>query len=216
MFDIDTNPGKKVWDEIYSHAGRVLTDPHEEMPQIVERLLEREASTILDLGSGNGRHVVYLAERGFQVYGLEYSPHAVEVNRQWLQEKGLHATLQIGDMTMVLPYEDEFFDAVISIQVIHHTQRENIDRLILEIERVLRPGGLLFVTVPSCPHQHIKYDEIAPNTYVQTSGSERGLVHYYFTPVSMLAAFEHFRIEDLHMDSSQHYCLTALSKKGES
>ena len=60
-----------AWDGIFAQQGRVFTGPHEDMPRIVQLLRDRDASTVLDLGSGTGRHVVYLAKNGFSVFGLD-------------------------------------------------------------------------------------------------------------------------------------------------
>jgi len=59
------NPLSNPWDEIFKQAGKFFTDPHEDMPLMVRWLKEDNAKTILDLGSGSGRHVVYLAKNGF-------------------------------------------------------------------------------------------------------------------------------------------------------
>ncbi len=107
-----TNP----WDELYRQQGRVFTEPHEDMPGIVQLLKSRGASTVLDLGSGTGRHTVYLARSGFSLFGLDNSPEGINVTRQWLADEGLAANLQLQSMTEKLPYEDAFFDAVISMR----------------------------------------------------------------------------------------------------
>jgi methylase of polypeptide subunit release factors len=72
------------WDDIFKQAGKVFTEPHEDMPLIVRRLRADNAKTILDLGSGSGRHVIYLAKNGFSVHGLDHSPEGLSITRQWL------------------------------------------------------------------------------------------------------------------------------------
>lgn len=75
-----------AWDEIFKQRGMVFTEPHEDMPGIVQLLKDRGASTILDLGSGTGRHIVYLARNGFSLFGLDNSSEGIEVTRQWLAQ----------------------------------------------------------------------------------------------------------------------------------
>ena len=55
------------WNAVFRQNGRVFTDPHEDVPRIAHLLKERGACTVLDLGCGSGRHVVYLAQQGFAV-----------------------------------------------------------------------------------------------------------------------------------------------------
>ena len=54
---------------------------------------------VLDLGCGAGRHTVYLAQEGFEVYTLDISLEGVEHIAQWLTGEGLQANLQQADMT---------------------------------------------------------------------------------------------------------------------
>jgi SAM-dependent methyltransferase len=205
-----TNP----WDDLYKRQGRVFTEPHEDMPGIVRLLKDRGATTVLDLGSGTGRHTIYLARNGFSVFGLDNSPEGINVTRQWLADEGLVANLQLQSMTEKLPYEDAFFDAVISVQVIHHAGIATIRGIVGEISRVLKRGGFLFVTVPRLRNQAEKFEQVEPNTFIPLNGPERGLPHHYFTPEELREVFGGFDVADIHLDAAQHYCLWADKRYG--
>lgn len=201
------------WNDIFGKDGKVFLEPHEELPKLTRIFHEKKVKTVLDLGSGTGRHVVFLAEEGFKVYGIDYAANGVEINQRWLNQLGLEAEVKVGDIYEPLPFEDEFFDAVISTQTLHHARREKIAGLITELERVMRPEGLLFVTVPVGLDSRIEYDAIEANTYVPLSGGERGLTHFIFTPLTLLAMFANFRIVDLSVDAHNHYALTGYKRK---
>jgi SAM-dependent methyltransferase len=201
-----------AWDEFYKQRGRVFTEPHEDMPGIVRLLNDRGMSTILDLGSGTGRHVVYLAKSGFSVCGLDNSPEGIHITRQWLDDDGLDAHLQLQSMMEKLPYEDAFFDAVISVQVIHHADRAAIRDVVQEITRVLKRGGFLFITVPKLRNQGTRFRQLEPNTFVPLDGPERGLPHHYFTPDELREVFDDYNIVDIHLDTVNHYCLSAFKR----
>ena len=201
-----------AWNEIFKQRGIVFTEPHEDMPGIVQLLKDRRASTILDLGSGTGRHIVYLARNGFSLFGLDNSSEGIEVTHQWLADEGLAADLQLQSMTEKLPYEDVFFDAVISVQVIHHTDRATIREVVQEITRVLKRGGFLFVTVPMLKNQGESFDQVEPNTFIPLDGPEKGLPHHYFTPEELREVFGDLNITDIHLDSVNHYCLSAFKR----
>jgi SAM-dependent methyltransferase len=73
-----------------------------------------------------------------------------------------------------LPFEDEAFDAVILSEVIEHVV--NPMQALLEIQRVLKKGGLLFLTWPfmhplhELPHDYARYTEFGMNHLLQKSG----------------------------------------------
>jgi len=163
------------------------------------------------LGFGSGRHVVYFAGEGFDVYGIDISIEGLRITRSWLEEENLKANLKIGNIHEKLPYADDFFDAMISIQVIHHSKIENIRRLIEEIERVLTPSGIIFVTVPKRIQRASK--NVAPRTYIPLEGLDKGLVHYLFNKRLLRKEFSNFRIQSVWVDSNCQYCFLAELKK---
>jgi len=182
------------------------------MPKIVQMLKHRGSSTVLDLGCGTGRHVVHLARNGFLVFGLDSSPEGIKVARQWLAAEGLGADLRLQSMTERFPYEDDVFDAVVSVQVIHHADMAAITGIVDEISRVLRKGGLLFVTVPKLRNQGTVFKRVEPGTFVPLDGPERGLPHHYFTPEELREVFWNYDIVDIHLDRWVHYCLSAVKR----
>ena len=107
-----------------------------------------------------------------------------------------------------LPYDDEFFDGVISVQVIHHAKLETIRKIVGEITRVLKREGIVFITVPKVNiHREYDFEEIEPNTIVPLGGPEKGLPHHYFTPKELKTLFKEFEIKKLDIDSVDHYTL---------
>lgn len=201
-----------AWDEIFKQQGRVFATPHEDMPRVARLLKDRRASTILDLGSGTGRHVVYLARQGFSVFGLDNSPQGIHLTRRWLADEGLNADLHRQSMAEPLPYPDAFFDALISVQVIHHADSATIRKVVQEITRVLKRGGFLFVTVPTLKNQAQTFEQIEPNTFVPLDGPEKGLPHHYFTPEELHTVFDAFDIVDMHLDTFDHNCVSATKR----
>jgi SAM-dependent methyltransferase len=200
------------WDTIFRQKGPVFPEPHEAMPEIARLLKARAARTVLDLGCGSGRHVLFFAQHGFSVSGVDHSPTGLALTQERLSKEGLSATLREHDITEPLPFEDASFDAVISTQVIHHATLATIKAVIQEIERVLKPQGFLFVTVPSLRNQGTQFEEIEPNTFIPLDGAEKGLPHHYFTPEELREVFGSFHVLDLHLDAVKHYCLSALKR----
>jgi SAM-dependent methyltransferase len=204
-------PGRgNPWEQIYLESGRVFTSVHEDIERITRLLIDRHAERVLDLGCGSGRHLVHFARSGFSAYGLDASPEATRLAHEWLASEGLQADVRQQDIYQPLPYADAFFDAVVSIQVIHHARIAAIRRLVGELTRVLKPGGLVFVTVPAVQNQASRFDEIEPGTLIPLDGPEQGLPHHYFTVAELRDLFGAFDADAVHVDNHQHFCLSGF------
>jgi ubiquinone/menaquinone biosynthesis C-methylase UbiE len=206
---------RERWNKIY-REGRFKKSVDKNFPQIVEILKEYEIKKVLELGCGAGRHVVYLAKMGFEVYGIDIAKYGIKIARKWLREENLKAKLKVGDIYKKLPYKDNFFDAIICIRTLNHGKIEWIRRAIKEMYRILKPNGYVFVTV----HKHrgkkhipkeklygIKW--IAPRTYIILGGPEKGIPHYRFNKKILISEFKKvgFKILDFWTDSKGYYCM---------
>ncbi|MBU7001943.1 MAG: class I SAM-dependent methyltransferase [Theionarchaea archaeon] len=200
---------ENVWEEIYKKGDFLALTPDPEIDVIAGLFKKEKVNRILDLGCGAGRHVICLAERGYDVYGLDLSPTALEYTIKCLSERELTAHVTLHDM-VTLPYDDAYFDAVISVRVIHHNKIGDIRKTIQEISRVLRTGGLIWITVPVPRNERsATQKEIEPGTFIPADGCERGLIHHYFKKEELLSVFEGFSVIDLHIDRETHFSLTA-------
>jgi SAM-dependent methyltransferase len=190
-----------------------------EIPRLGELLKDIGASRILDFGSGAGRHVVYFAKKGFEVYGFDASETGIARAKEVLRSENLCADLRVWDMMKPLPYEDSFFDAVLATKVVHHTYMDNIKRIVKEIDRVLKKGGYLFLQVPAFSHEEtlkwkqegLKSEEPELRTYIHLKGEEKGIPHHHFSKEELLRLFENYNIEEIHRATEHYrgYCLIA-------
>lgn len=105
---------------------------------------------ILDLGCGTGGVLAHLDDYG-EAYGIDPSPEATRFSH----ERGLAIALASG---LNLPFADQTFDAVLALDVIEHVDDDV--GLLREVQRVLRPGGILVVTVPALPWLWSSHDDV--------------------------------------------------------
>ena len=188
------------WDELFKDERFRWKEPREEVVAFAQDLQRRGAQRVLDLGCGAGRHVVYLAREGLNVCGTDISPRGLEYTRAWLEQEGLHADLQLSDMT-VIPYPDEYFDGIISTNVIHHNTLDNIRRCVAEMHRVLVPGGRALLIVQSKRgYRYGKGQQLEPDTFVHDSGPEAGIAHHFFDEAGLRDLFADFHILALTPD----------------
>jgi SAM-dependent methyltransferase len=117
------------------------------------RLQLRPGSRVLDIGSGNGRHAFEALRRGAEVVATDLDGAALAEVEGMAEAMLLEGDVVAGGSlrTVIadarrLPFEDAEFDVVIAAEVLEHIH-EDVEA-IAELCRVLRPGGLLAVTVP--------------------------------------------------------------------
>lgn len=134
---------------------------------------------ILDCGCGHGRNLVYLLRNGFDVFGVDQDPHAIDAIRQLAAEL---APQLPGQNFRVEPVEamsfgDASMDVVLSSAVLHFASDERHFRTMLdEMWRVLRPGGVLFCRLASTIGMEGRFELIEGRTYRLLDRSVRFLV----------------------------------------
>jgi len=93
---------------------------------------------LLEIGYGQGTDLVQYSMSGAICYGIDYTPKHVELAKLNFLLRGIDANLIQGDAS-ALPYEENYFDKVVSFGALHHTP--DIKNCISEVYRVLKPNG---------------------------------------------------------------------------
>ena len=116
----------------------------EELLAVLQRELgEQEIDALLDVGTGTGRLLHWLAPRAREAVGVDLSSEALRVARTSVHGAGLsHCVLQQGDMHE-LPFEDRSFDLITFDRVLADARRPVL--ALREAARLLRPNGRLLV-----------------------------------------------------------------------
>ena len=100
---------------------------------------------VLDVGCGDAGVLIAFAERGAVCAGIELDEKSLARGRVRAEEHGVDVDLRSG-VAESLPWEDGSFELVILDNVLEHVRDR--ERTLLEIQRVLRPGGLLYLVTP--------------------------------------------------------------------
>ncbi len=102
-------------------------------------------SRILDVGCGFGNNLLPFNKKSYELFGTEVSNDITKIATDFLSSVGVNATIKKG-FNKSLPFKNNFFDLLISINVLHY---ENSERDILsslkEYKRVLKKNGHLIV-----------------------------------------------------------------------
>jgi ubiquinone/menaquinone biosynthesis C-methylase UbiE len=162
----------------------------------VPRFKRHRVKCILDLGCGLGRPCIHLAEKGFEVVGIDISKSALRMANAWVRrEKLANVALLCGAMTY-LPFRDDCFDAVVSVSVVIHALKRNIEKTVAEIHRTLRKNGLLLTNLTSTKDpRYGKGEKIEDNTFKILEAFEDKRfeeTHHFFTRKEALEMFSRF------------------------
>lgn len=103
---------------------------------------------ILDLGCHQGEHSFKVAAKVKQVVGLDVNPSFIALAKQAAQRQGLtNVTFRVHNLERSLPYASHSFNKVFFFAVLEHLRRR--DQILGEIRRVLKPNGMLFMSIPN-------------------------------------------------------------------
>lgn len=128
---------------------------------VQQHLPDLKGKKICDLPSGAGALSARLAELGLQVTPVDLEktePFCYDVSK-----------LVLADANYKLPFAEGEFDAMVSVEGIEHL--ENPSFFLRECARIIKPGGLLFLSTPN------------PDSYRSRSSVFAHGYHKYFTPV---------------------------------
>jgi SAM-dependent methyltransferase len=129
MYDLTYRFSKPRWDG-------------DNVPPEVVALVENngERGRALDLGCGTGTHAIYLAQHGFTVVGVDFSPTAIERARDKARQAGIAVDFRIGDVTR-LEFLREPFEVVLDVGCFHGLDAAGRTRYAGHLARLTRPGS---------------------------------------------------------------------------
>jgi tellurite methyltransferase len=149
---------------------------------LFDQLLRRRITAgmrIFDAGCGLGRNLVYFLREGFEVFGTDSDPRAIEASRRLAASfaPALPADNFRLETVEAMSFPDAFSDVVISSAVLHLASGDDHFRAMLHgTWRVLKPGGLFFCRLASSIGMENQVQRIAGRRFRLPDQSERYLV----------------------------------------
>lgn len=204
---------KQFWDKEYKTGEHLqLSDePAEDLEKFC-RFLERNygkkflnvTTKALDLGSGNGRNLIYLAQT-YGMRGVGYDISSEGVKQAEKASVGLPITYVVRSIEGILDMKDSSVDIVLDMMTSHFLKEKERQILLREVLRVLKPGGWLFYkSFLADQDMHVRrllkeHPADEPDAYIHP---ELGVYEHVWTEESIHEFFDpHF---DIHKIERSH------------
>ncbi|KTD63651.1 tellurite resistance protein TehB [Legionella santicrucis] len=108
-----------------------------------------QPTSILDVGCGSGRNLLYLTKMGHKVTGIDHNPSALETIEDILQKENLPGVdMLLHDLNQPLNIEPECYDLVLSTVTLQFLNRQRIPELLTELQKATKKKGYHFLVFP--------------------------------------------------------------------
>jgi len=216
---------KQAWEEEYARRRLMTgTKPAKAFLQWVKQVIKvrdlrgrdvpLQDLRVLDLGSGEGKNALYLAELGAIVEGIEIAANAVATARARIEQAmvgvgSVAGSVRIteGSIGQVYDFPDAAFDLIIDVTSSNSLSAPERMVYLQESARVLKSGGQMFVRAlckdgdSNAKQLLLAHAGLEPDTYLQPHW---GLVERVFTEVDIRAVYQTYFVID-QLTKETHY-----------
>lgn len=137
LYESDDNPASFMRYELISRKNTIFN--------LFDSLVTERNKSVLDIGCGIGNYLEELNKRGHKINGVDIAENMLQTSKERLKKYYEFPPLCRTDIEN-LPFSENHFDVVFCVGVLEYLKSDA--KSIEEISRVLKPNGLLFLTLP--------------------------------------------------------------------
>ena len=133
---------------------------------------------VFDAGCGSGRNLIYFLKQGYEVFGVDFDPQAIEITRHLAASLAPALPFENFRREPVesMSFPDAFADLIISSAVLHFANDDRQFKAMLQgCWRVVKPGGLFFCRLASSIGIEKQVTRLQGRRFLLPDGSERYL-----------------------------------------
>lgn len=188
---------KFIFDKLYSSFNCLFGLQADKF--LVENLKNLHIENAIDLGCGEGRHTLYLAQEGIHVKAIDKSRKAIEklclLSKKFKLFNMIEPTI---DDILEINLKENFYDLCILSFVLPFFSRSQVLKIIEKIKLILKKDGFIYISALTTedPDYFIlktKYKEIEPQTIWNENLQ---CFQFWFRPLELLNLFSDFEIID--------------------
>ena len=166
---MDPDDIRRAWDDV-AETYATRRDPDGSDAALIDDLLAELPTdpAVLDVGCGDGART--LANLPAGAVGLDFSRRGLDLAAETVPD----ARLVQGDMT-ALPVADDTVDGITAYHAVFHVPRQRHPDVYREFARVLRPGGVVLMTLPSGTFETVRRGWMGGSMFFSAPGRQATL-----------------------------------------
>jgi tRNA (uracil-5-)-methyltransferase TRM9 len=146
MLDERDRKSEETWDAIAESFDLTRRKPWKQCIDFIDTLSKTDM--VVDLGCGNGRHLLPCAEHCKEVIGLDISKEILGITRKKLKEKNLDNTILLHADISNIPLKNDTVDSILFIAALHNIKdKDKRIQSLKEVKRVLKKDGTALISV---------------------------------------------------------------------
>ena len=190
--------------------------PNEEVIRFVKRNFSLEDDPLLlDYGCGGGRDTFALCTEGYRVLAMDYAEEALSIVRDKCKGFSENSVSIIQNKGLDVPLLDSSVDGVIADGSLFGNPKADIIKVVSELRRVLKKGGLLWANFRTTDDSMYGMGEkVDDSLYILNEASGRkGCTYYFMDEKNLKDIFQKANLEILTIDD---FSYTSNSRTGKS
>jgi len=150
--------------------------------------------TALDLGCGEGRYSLFMAQKGCDTFAVDRSNAGIEKLKKMAETLRLPISAEVIDIEDFV-FEKNKFDIIVAATVLDHLCRELRHKTINSIKKALKPEGTLYINVFTVSDPgYLKRQNAASETDPENISDTAECIEYYFNSNELKSLFRDFNI----------------------
>jgi len=160
---------EEVWDSIAESWNNFRQNPSEELKD-----LDWRKGKLLDICCGNCRNL--LPFKNFELYGIDISEEMIKQAEKFCKKNNLKVNLKKSDMKEI-SFNDNFFDYCLCLASLHHVKKDDADKVLKEIYKILKKNGQCLISVWN---KYPKFILRKKETYISWKQKDKIYQRYYY------------------------------------